>query len=93
MKVVRVSVSPPVSPSSAPATVTLSQATAPGGDKIGVGGGITQRVEGPCTLPQTVLASRECWVPARLLHSEPGRCKASHPVAMMLAGTACTRIG
>src|SRR5882757_5466085 len=62
MNVVRVSVSPPVGPSSAPATVTLSQATAPGATKLGSEEESPSGFEGegPCTLHQTVLASREC---------------------------------
>ena len=42
MKVVFVSVSPPVGPSSAPTTVTWSQAIGTRRDESGVGGGITK---------------------------------------------------
>src|SRR5215510_4104628 len=59
MKVVLVSLAPPVGPVCAPTTCTRSQGIAPGVTNFG-------SVEDPITLPQTVLVSLECSQVARM---------------------------
>src|SRR5215475_4546371 len=58
MKVVPVSLAPPVGPACAPTTSTRSQGIAPGMTNFG-------SREDPITLPQTELVSRECCQVAR----------------------------
>src|SRR5262245_4946596 len=65
MKVVPVSLAPPVGPACAPTTSTRSQGIAPGVTKIG-------SEEDPITFPQTVLVSRECCQVARTMSPSKG---------------------
>ena len=63
MKVVSVSVSPPVGPSSAPTAWSKSQGIAPGATKAG-----SEEEAGAVAMAQTVLVSCECCHVARTCH-------------------------